>query len=447
MSEVNFKCTGCGEGLSAPSELYGQMIRCDKCNTKQQVPRILGAQQGYPGNVVVPPQPLTPQHVAPQGDSNHNQFSPEEELPAYEEQVEELEYGKKKKIPVVAFAVIFAVCISGSYAIKSYLDSADTEISVGETEVDRRADILRGQENEKRWIAVKNTYMDALKNEVGVEKAISLLQGYVSDNPNSKFIADADRAVAKLKSVQEEQLKKIAEQKAINEKVEAIVSGLITRSDELLAKGKPERARNLFLDYSGLYTDQVRERAQDQLEIIDEKIQEKEDAVEAAKVAKGNLYALNIVEGIVSKRSLDGVKAFENAADADEYPEIKAVLDDYPKVNETITSFLNSKKGKKLALTIKGNKRGVKISKAEDRKLFYSVELGNKSVDSKINFKDIAFTDRLKMLSSLNKEAVAFYAAVTYLRSGANDKATEHIEESGIFQSAFEAVQSGEKGQ
>ncbi len=38
MSEINFKCIGCNEELIAPKVLHGASIRCDNCETKQDVP-------------------------------------------------------------------------------------------------------------------------------------------------------------------------------------------------------------------------------------------------------------------------------------------------------------------------------------------------------------------------------------------------------------------------
>ena len=38
MAEVKFNCIGCNGELTAPGVLLGAFIRCDNCNTKQQVP-------------------------------------------------------------------------------------------------------------------------------------------------------------------------------------------------------------------------------------------------------------------------------------------------------------------------------------------------------------------------------------------------------------------------
>lgn len=37
MSEINFRCIGCGGELSAPDVLFGAEITCDNCETKQEV--------------------------------------------------------------------------------------------------------------------------------------------------------------------------------------------------------------------------------------------------------------------------------------------------------------------------------------------------------------------------------------------------------------------------
>ena len=48
MSDITFKCVGCGSVLVAPGEIVGQDIRCDQCGVKQAVPSVAEAQAEEP---------------------------------------------------------------------------------------------------------------------------------------------------------------------------------------------------------------------------------------------------------------------------------------------------------------------------------------------------------------------------------------------------------------
>lgn len=87
--------------------------------------------------------------------------------------------------------------------------------------------------------------------------------------------------------------------------------------------------------------------------------------------------------------------------------------------------------------TINKKRRKTKILKADHEQLSVVMLISGKKFSTKIKYKNLALTDRVKAIKSVNAETAALYGALSALREGDKEQFFMHSEDTGPFASAL----------